>query len=215
MPEERVIIDTGPLVAFLVKEETHHQWVVEQFQRLPAPFLTCEAVLTEAFFLVRKLPQGTAKFFTLLNSGLLDIDFSIIAGRGCFGKASSTIRNVPMSLADACLVRLAKLHPQTAGVHLGPGLSDLPPRRAPADSTSHAVAWKSRGGSSSSPITFPQWQKLWLFAFAQAGDEAFRRLTLEFAIWNRFRRWRADGSVPRIGTFIRFDPPSFCCREPC
>lgn len=113
MPEERVIIDTGPLVAFLVKEETHHHWVVEQFQRLSAPFLTCEAVLTEAFFFFRKLPQGTAKFFSLINSGLLDIDFSIIAEGAALEKLVQRSVNVPMSLADACLVRLAKLHPQT------------------------------------------------------------------------------------------------------
>jgi len=113
VPEERVIIDTGPLVAFLVKDETHHQWVVEQFQRLTAPFLTCEAVLTEAFFLVRKLPLGTAKFFTLLNSGLLDVDFSIIAEGAALEKLVQRYADVPMSLADACLVRLAKLRPQT------------------------------------------------------------------------------------------------------
>jgi predicted nucleic acid-binding protein len=110
--EDRVIIDTGPLVAFLVKEEAHHQWVMGQFQHLPAPFLTCEAVLTEAFFLVRKLPHGTAKFFTLLNSGLLDIDFSIIAEGAALEKLVQRYANVPMSLADACLVRLAKLHPR-------------------------------------------------------------------------------------------------------
>ena len=112
MPEDRVIIDAGPLVAFLVKEETHHQWVMEQFQRLAAPFLTCEAVLTEAFFLVRKLPRGTAKFFTLINSGLLEIDFSIIAEGPALEKLVQRYANIPMSLADACLVRLAKLHPQ-------------------------------------------------------------------------------------------------------
>ena len=113
MPEGRVIIDTGPLVAFLVKEETHHQWVTEQFQRLAAPFLTCEAVLTEAFFLVRKLPHGTAKFFALLNSGLLDIDFSMIAEGAALEKLVHRYANVPMSIADACLVRLSKLHPQS------------------------------------------------------------------------------------------------------
>jgi predicted nucleic acid-binding protein len=48
--ETRVIVDTGPIVAFLVKEETHHQWVIEQFQNLPAPFLTCESVLTGRAF---------------------------------------------------------------------------------------------------------------------------------------------------------------------
>jgi predicted nucleic acid-binding protein len=113
VPEDRVIVDTGPLVAFLVKEETHHPWVMQQFQRLHAPFLTCDAVLTEAFFLVRKLPHGTAKFFALLKSGLLEIDFSIIAEGAALEKLVHRYANVPMSLADACLVRLANLHPET------------------------------------------------------------------------------------------------------
>jgi uncharacterized protein len=113
VPEDRVIVDTGPLVAFLVKEETHHPWVAEQFQRLPAPFLTCEAVLTETFFLVRKLPHGTAKFFTLVNSGLLYIEFSIIAEGAALEKLVRRYANLPMSLADACLVRLSTLYPQT------------------------------------------------------------------------------------------------------
>jgi predicted nucleic acid-binding protein len=113
VPEVRVIIDTGPLVAFLVKAETHHGWVTQQFQRLHAPFLTCEAVLTEAFFLVRKLPHGMARFFALLNSGLLDIDFSIIDERAALEMLVKRYANVPMSLADSCLVRLAAMHPQT------------------------------------------------------------------------------------------------------
>jgi predicted nucleic acid-binding protein len=108
--EGRVIIDTGPIVAFLVNEEAQHRWATEQFQRLSAPFLTCEAVLTESFFLVRKLPGGTAKFFTLLNSGLLEIDFSMIMEAAALEKLVHRYANVPMSLADACLVRLAKLH---------------------------------------------------------------------------------------------------------
>ncbi|HWF18084.1 MAG TPA: pilus assembly protein [Verrucomicrobiae bacterium] len=112
MAEARVIIDAGPLVAFLVKQEEHHGWVTEQFQKLPAPFLTCDAVLTEAFFLVRKLPNGAARFFSLLNSGLLVSDFSMIAEISALEKLVQRYSNVPMSLTDACLVRLSKLHPR-------------------------------------------------------------------------------------------------------
>ncbi len=62
---------------------------------------------------MRKLPHGTAKFFTLLNSGLLDVDFSVIAEAPALEKLVHGYANVPMSLADACLVRLAKLHPES------------------------------------------------------------------------------------------------------
>lgn len=113
MAETRVIIDTGPLVAFLVKEEAHHRWVVEQFQNLRAPFLTCEAVLTETFYLVHKLPQGPARFFSLVNSGLLTVDFSMIAEGPALEKLVQRYSNVPMSIADACLVQLRKLNPQS------------------------------------------------------------------------------------------------------
>ena len=75
MPETHVIVDTGPLVAFLIKEEAQHRWVSDQFQRLPAPFVTCEPVLTETFFLLRRIPNGPTKFFALLDSGLLHVDF--------------------------------------------------------------------------------------------------------------------------------------------
>jgi uncharacterized protein len=109
--EARVIIDAGPIVAFLVKEEANHRWVMEQFQRLSAPFLTCDAVLTEAFHLVRKLPHGTARFFALLNSGLLTADFSIVTEGLALEKLVRRYANVPMSLADACLVMLAKSNP--------------------------------------------------------------------------------------------------------
>ena len=111
MAEPRIIVDTGPLVAFLVREEKHHRWVAEQFRNLSAPFLTCEPVLTEAFFLTRRLPHGQDRFFAMLNSGLLRADFSVLGEAVMLEKLIQRYDSVPMSLADACLVRLAELHP--------------------------------------------------------------------------------------------------------
>jgi uncharacterized protein len=50
---ETVIVDAGPLVAYLQKGDQDHDWAVEQFQWLHAPLLTCDAVLSEAFYLLR------------------------------------------------------------------------------------------------------------------------------------------------------------------
>src|SRR5262249_51507426 len=109
--EGRIIVDTGPLVAFLLKEETHHEWVKDQFQHLPAPFLTCDAVLTETFFLLRNLRQGPSKFFALIQSGLLRSDFPLLAQSASLERLIHKYADVPMSLADACLVRLAESNP--------------------------------------------------------------------------------------------------------
>lgn len=86
----------------------------DQFRRLPAPFLTCEPVLTETFFLVRHLRQGSARFFALLNSDLLRVDFSLLDESASLEKLIHKYGDVPMSLADACLVRLAELNSRSA-----------------------------------------------------------------------------------------------------
>ena len=111
MSGPRVLVDTGPLVAFLREAEAAHAWAVAKFQELPAPFLTCEAVLAETFFLVSRQADGPRRFFDLLGSDLLEIDFPILREREVLWKLVQKYKDLPMSLADACLVRLAELHP--------------------------------------------------------------------------------------------------------
>lgn len=106
-----VIVDTGPLVAFLREAEASHAWAVAQFKELPAPFLTCEAVLAETFFLVSRHPGGVRRFFELLGLGLCVIDFSVLEEREALWKLIHKYEDLPMSLADACLVRLAETNP--------------------------------------------------------------------------------------------------------
>ena len=111
MNSPRIIVDTGPLVAFLAEKEKHHAWAGERFEQLPAPFLSCEAVLTETFFLISRLPDAPRRFFELLASGLIETDFSMLAEREALWDLMHKYRDLPMSLADACLVRLAESHP--------------------------------------------------------------------------------------------------------
>ena len=111
MSRSGVIVDTGPLVAFLRESEDSHEWVAEKFAELPAPFLTCEPVMAEVFFLVARQPTGPRRFFDLLGSGLLKVDFSLAEERESLWKLIQKYEDIPMSLADASLVRLAELHP--------------------------------------------------------------------------------------------------------
>lgn len=106
---ETVIIDTGAIVAFLDRREQSHSWVQKQWKQLPAPFLTCEAVITEACFLMRHLPSGEQDVLTLVKSKILAIDFSSSVEVETIKTLMKKYENVPMSLADACLVRMSEM----------------------------------------------------------------------------------------------------------
>ncbi len=110
MSSPAVLIDTGPLVAFLREAEAMHDWATARFQELPAPFLTCEPVLAETFFLVSRQPDGPRRFFDLLDSGVLQVEFSVLGEREALWKLIRKYKDLPMSLADACLVRMAELN---------------------------------------------------------------------------------------------------------
>ena len=53
-----VLLDTGPLVAYLDRAEQHHAWAVERFEEFDESLWVCEAMLAEACFLLAHLPPA-------------------------------------------------------------------------------------------------------------------------------------------------------------
>jgi predicted nucleic acid-binding protein len=105
-----VLLDTGPLVSFLAEGLEHHSWVCEQWKRLHPPLFTCEPVLTEAAFLLKRERRETDPLFELLARGVLRVGLEVEDQLADLRALMRRYRNRPMSLADACLVRLAELH---------------------------------------------------------------------------------------------------------
>ena len=75
MKPNRIILDTGPLVAFLNKSDSFHEWAVMQFAQLTPPFFTNESVISEACFLLRNTENGSENIFKLLERDLIQIPF--------------------------------------------------------------------------------------------------------------------------------------------
>lgn len=104
-----VLLDAGPLVALVNPRDQWHAWARLQFGELVPPLLTCESVLSEACFLARRAPGGANAILALAERGVIALDFSL---KEQFLETAALMRqyvNVPMSLADACLVRMSEL----------------------------------------------------------------------------------------------------------
>ncbi len=104
----RVLVDTGPLVAFLNRPDRRHAWAKRPLAEIQPPLLTCEAVLSEACFLVRSLEGGAVAVMKLVSSGAVTVPFRLDGEIGPVAKLLRKYSDVPMSLADACLVRMAE-----------------------------------------------------------------------------------------------------------
>jgi uncharacterized protein len=109
----RVIVDTGPLVALLNGTDNAHIWVVQQLRDIAPPLITCEAVLAEATYLTRNAPGARAALIEMVGEGFLAIGMAVSDHHSALLTLVRRYAEVPMSLADACLVRLAELYPQS------------------------------------------------------------------------------------------------------
>lgn len=107
-----VIIDAGPLVALINARDTYHAWTVEQLKQAAGPLLTCEAALSEAVFLLRTMPGGVSQIEGMLRTGGLKSFFCLSAEIVPVCNLLRKYADVPMSLADACLVRMSELYPK-------------------------------------------------------------------------------------------------------
>ena len=104
-----VLVDAGFLVALLSRRDSHHQWAVMQAPSYAPPWRTCEAVLSEAFHLLGT--RGAPGLSALLRRRALIVAFDMDNDLESVIKLLQKYADIPMSLADACLVRMSETFP--------------------------------------------------------------------------------------------------------
>lgn len=104
-----VLVDAGFLIALIERRENHHGWAASLSSRRPPPWHTCDAVISEAFYLAGEI--GFDSITTLLRTGALLSTFHAADSMQEVVQLLSKYADVPMSFADACLVRMTEIMP--------------------------------------------------------------------------------------------------------
>src|SRR5712691_7474840 len=101
-----VLVDAGFMIALLSRRDRHHKWAVAQSPGLPPPWKTCDSVLSEAFHLLGT--RGRPALSVFLRRGAVIIAFDLADNLDRVLGLMQKYADVPMSLADACLVRMSE-----------------------------------------------------------------------------------------------------------
>lgn len=102
-----VLVDAGFLVALLSRRDFHHAWAALQAPSHAPPWRTCEAVLSETFHLLGA--RGAPGLGALLRRRALVVAFDLSNNVEPVLELLDKYANIPMSLADACLVRMTEM----------------------------------------------------------------------------------------------------------
>ncbi len=105
-----VLADSGPLVAFLDRNDPFHAWACATMRELEGPLLTFEAVISECAHLTEHIDIGNEQLMGLLRLGGLRLAYSVRPDLEALATLMRKYHDIPMSLADACLVRMSELH---------------------------------------------------------------------------------------------------------
>ena len=105
----RVFVDAGFLIALLNERDTNHAWAASQALRSPPVWLTCEAVLSETFHVLGA--RGTSALIEMLQTRMIVCAFKLDDHMDNVLTLIRRYDDVPMSLADACLVRMSEILP--------------------------------------------------------------------------------------------------------
>jgi len=103
----RILVDTGPLVAILSREDAHHQTCVAALREMTGPLSTCWPVITEAAWLLRHSRRAIQQLLNNMDAGFLEL----LPVAGSEAKAIASLikkyESIRPQLADASLVYLA------------------------------------------------------------------------------------------------------------
>ncbi len=103
-----ILIDAGPIVAVLHRDDHNHERCVRALRTLREPLATAWPVLTEAMYLLGFSWEAQDALWEMIDGGVLRL-ISLDADDGPrMRELMRKYRDLPMDLADAALVRLAE-----------------------------------------------------------------------------------------------------------
>ncbi|MGB0007931.1 MAG: PIN domain-containing protein [Candidatus Sulfotelmatobacter sp.] len=106
-PGRRILLDTGPLVAILSREDLHHQACVDVLHGIAGPLLSCWPVMTEAAWLLRQSPRAVQQLLGSTETGFLELLPLTGAEAKNIAALMKRYESIRPQLADAALVHLA------------------------------------------------------------------------------------------------------------
>lgn len=102
-----VLLDTGVIVALLDRSERHHGQCVATVEALEGALVTCEAVIAESCYLLRKLPGAAETVLENVERGVFHIPLQLSQSAAPVRNIMRKYRDLPADFADACLIHLA------------------------------------------------------------------------------------------------------------
>lgn len=102
-----ILLDTGVIVALFDSTDQFHRLCDESTAHLTQPLVTCEAVITEACFLLRGYPEAIEAILGNIERGIFQLPFQLSNSAAAIQVIRAKYADLPASLADACLIQLA------------------------------------------------------------------------------------------------------------
>lgn len=105
----RWLLDTGPVVAALRRDDPAHEACADAFRRFGGVMITTGAVVTEAMHFVADLPRGPEALVGMLDDAEIEIRDCFREGRlNAVATLMQKYADIPMDFADATLVFTAE-----------------------------------------------------------------------------------------------------------
>lgn len=102
-----VLLDTGVIYALLDQSEWAHEACVRAIESLNRQLVTCEPVIAESSYLLRRRPDAVDAILANVEAGFFSIPFQLSR---CAGEVTGILwkyRDTPADFADACLIQMA------------------------------------------------------------------------------------------------------------
>jgi predicted nucleic acid-binding protein len=101
------LLDTGVIVALFDSSERKHSACATALEAVSVPLVTCEAVIAESCYLLRKLPGAAGTVLENVAKGAFQLPFQLSRDAESIQRIFRRYRDREVDLADACLVHLA------------------------------------------------------------------------------------------------------------